>query len=102
MENENCNWNFHNHIALKMENYARDAMKLRKRPIDTRYDADAIETYSYAEVMIILLRIKTKYRYKEKIDEFIEECKPYIGKSASEIGNEKSKQLMVCFKKIYK
>ena len=88
-------WNFHNDIALRLEQKARRAYGDIDRPYDKMYDADGIESFGYfAEVMIDLLRQRTRHKGGcDDIDDFIKDLAPYIGKNGYEIQKETAQGL---------
>lgn len=71
--------NFKNQIAIRLELQARSLLGYNDRPVGTIFDADAIECGNFAEVMILLLRIKSSYRSDNSIDAFAKMCATYIG-----------------------
>ena len=71
--------NFKNQIAIQLEIQAKSLLGYDDQPINTIFDADAIECGNFAEVMILLLRIKSSYRSDNSIDAFAKMCAPYIG-----------------------
>ena len=94
-------WNFHGDIAISLESDACSVHGINGRPFDKIFDADAIELGSFAEVMIILVRDKTNFtNTDDKINEFIEDCVPYMGKSAAEIPADKADDLYNQFRQI--
>lgn len=74
--------NFHD-LSLKLEFKAREVLGYTSRPYDKIFDADSIECGRFAEVLIILLRIKSNYMCNNLIDIFIEKSKPYLNQSGS-------------------
>ena len=96
-------WNFHNDIAINLENEARKLFKWDARPEQITFDADAIESGNFAEDMIILLRKKTNYSNScDDIDNFVVKLGVNIGKSGTEIGKETAQELFDEFKIIYR
>lgn len=95
-------WNFHNDIAISLESHARRIMKYTDRPYETIFDADAIESESFFEVMIILLWHKNEYISNDKISNFIKKGKEYIGVSGHKIPNETANKLFEEFKELIK
>lgn len=93
--------NFHGEIAFPLEGKAREVMGLIDRPVGTIFDADSIETGTFAEVMILLLRKKWGYLDSEEVDAFVSGCAPYIQKYASEIPEEKTRSLYHRFKELF-
>lgn len=92
-------WNFHGDIAISLEYIARRIYKEHDRPFNKIYDADGIEFGYFAEVMIDLLREKSKSEAnQEEIDQFIRDCAPYIGKSGHAIEKKTSQALFDRFK----
>lgn len=88
-------WNFHNDIALRLEMEARYVFGDKDRPYSKIYDADAIESGQFAEVMIDVLREKTERKNGyEDIDGFIELCSYYIGKSGYQIDHRVAQGLL--------
>ena len=66
-------WNFHGDIAISLETIACSYFGIVYKQNETILYASCIESYSFAEVMIELLRSKTNYssEYPE-IDSFVE------------------------------
>lgn len=96
------NWNFHNDIAIPLESIARHYYGDTDRPYTKIYDADAIESGNFVEVMIILLREVTHMvNDNAEIDEFVKSCTPYLGMRGSEIPKETAQELYNRFKSIY-
>lgn len=79
-------WNFHNDIALRLEMKSRHVFGDKDRPYTKIYDADSIENGKFAEVMIDVLREKTRREIgREDIESFIVLCTRFIGKSGYQI-----------------
>ena len=79
-------WNFHNDIALRLEMKSRHVFGDKDRPYTKIYDADSIENGKFAEVMIDVLREKTRREIgQEDIESFIVLCTRFIGKSGYQI-----------------
>lgn len=82
-------WNFHGDIAIKLEEIAKEYFGGINRPVNKIYDADCIEQYSFAEVMISILRYKTSNNNdNEAIEDFINKCSEYFGVSGNAIDQE--------------
>lgn len=82
-------WNFHGDIAIPLEGIAIECFGDIDRPVDKIYDADCIEQYSFAEVMISILRYKTSHNNdNDTIEDFINKCSKYFGLSGNEINHE--------------
>ena len=77
-------------ISLQLETTARKVMNFKNRPIGTMYDADSIESESFIEVMVLLLKVKNNFAVKEEIENFADKYSFYIGKSVNTIGLEKA------------
>ena len=76
------NQNIHGYIAYPLENYARGIFGLSYEATkDSIFSADSIESGSFVEVMLYVLRKKLGI-YKN-LSDFIEECKPFLGKTLS-------------------
>ena len=84
--------NFHD-LSLKLENKAREILEYTSRPYGKIFDADSIECGRFAEVMILLLRIKNDFICNDLVDKFIEKVKPYINKAVSALGLSESNAL---------
>lgn len=69
--------NFHNFIALPLENEARKLLSISDRPVGKIFDADSIEAGYFVEVMITLLHIKNNYAIDPSIKEFILKYRNY-------------------------
>lgn len=96
------NWNFHNDIAISLESIARHYYGDIDRPLTKIYDADAIESGNFVEVMIILLREVTHMiNDNSVIDDFVRSCAPYLGMRGSEIPKETAQELYDRFKAIF-
>lgn len=79
-------WNFHNDIAIPLENVARKMHGDYLRPLGKSYDADAIESGTFAECMIQIVREKTGYTTEDNdVNRFIEKCYSYMGVEGSQI-----------------
>lgn len=96
-------WNFHGDIAIPLEGDARQYFGDINRPVTKIYDADSIESCSFAEVMILLLREKTGFNNEcGEIDEFVKECAPYLGVSGNSIEPETASRLYERFTKLFR
>ena len=84
--------NFHD-LSLKLENKAREILMYSSRPYSKIFDADSIESGRFAEVMMLLLRIKNNFTCNASIDNFIEKLVPYLNKSGSTLNISKSNDL---------
>ena len=95
-------WNFHGDIAIPLEGIALRHYGDIMRPFGKIYDADAIEHGSFVEVMMTILREETgmKHGYPE-IDNFVNDCAPYIGVSGHAIPKEVAADLFERFKQLY-
>lgn len=86
-------WNFHNYIALPIEEYGRMYMG------EERYVADQIVNGKFVEAMVqILLRVYPK----EEIVEFREQCSPFADMTGNEISKETSEELFREFERLIK
>lgn len=95
-------WNFHNDIAIALEGIATRYFGWVGRPMTKIFDADAIESGSFAEDMIILLRVKSDYSNElTDIDEFVVKAGPYVGKNGNTIDNEIAQKLFDEFKRLF-
>lgn len=95
-------WNFHNDIAIALESIARKKYCDNKRSSTKIYDADSIELGNFAEVMIILLRETTEMENDHAdIDNFVNKCGPYLGKSGNSIPKATAQELFENFKQLY-
>lgn len=95
-------WNFHGDIAIPLEHNANSFYGGTFRPMNKIYDADAIETGNFVEVMILLLRESTHFSNEyDAIDEFVRECAPYLGKSGNSIDREIAAGLYAKFLELY-
>ena len=96
------NWNFHNDIAIPLESIAQQFFGDIDRPYTKIYDADAIESGNFVEVMIMLLRSVTHMiNDNPEIDDFAKDCAPYLGMRGSEIPKETAQELYDRFKAIF-
>lgn len=94
-------WNFHGDIAIPLESIARECFGGIGRPVDKIYDADCIEQYSFAEVMISILRHRTShYNDNVTIESFISRCSEYFGVSGNEIAPETADELFNEFRSL--
>lgn len=85
-------WNFRGYIAVPLEAYSR-------RIIGGTYDsADAIENGEFVDAMLKILSIE--FNGLEEIKEFVDKCRDYEEKSASQIPNEIAKELFEEFEQI--
>ena len=95
-------WNFHGDIAVTLESVATHHFGDIGRPMSKIYDADAIETGCFVEVMIILLRERTNMENdRDDIDQFIGRCAPYLGMSGNTIPHEIAHDLFTEFQELY-
>ena len=90
-------WNFHNDIALDLETIAKRNMKLNNIE-ETIFYADNIESGTFAEVMLLLLREKTAYKTNDGIKEFSIELKDILGMKGNDINSEVAEELYERFK----
>ena len=91
-------WNFKNDIAMRLEYFARDYFKDIDRPSGKIYDSDSIEAQTFAEVMIILVRQISNYTSEnDKVEDFVKQCTPYLGKSGHKIDPEIANHLLDTF-----
>ena len=95
-------WNFHNDIAIQLERIAREEFeKEHSRPYGKVYDADFIDSYTFAECLILLVRKNMNYRAdNEVLEEFVKKCYPLMGKSGSMIEDETAQGLFDEFKRL--
>ena len=95
-------WNFHGDIATALESEATFYFGDIGRPLSKIYDADAIESGRFVEVMIILLREKTNMENdRDDIDQFIRRCALYLGMSGNTIPHEIAQDLFTEFQELY-
>lgn len=95
-------WNFHGDVAIELESVAQEFYGDIGRPYSKIYDAAAIESGSFVEVMLQLLREKTQRENNyPNIDAFAEECAPYLGKNGNDIPKEKAAELLAKFKDLF-
>lgn len=96
-------WNFHNDIAINLERIARNTFNPGKAygSDDTIYCADAIETNTFAEVMIILLRKKYGYKENTNIDNFSAKLQKVWAVSGIVIEPEVAESLFTEFKILF-
>lgn len=94
------NYNFHNSIAIPLEIKARNIMGVTDRPVNTIFDADIIESHSFIEVMVLLLRLKSNYVYSNLIQNFIEKCIPYFYVNGNKIDKTIANQLFKNFEQL--
>ena len=90
-------WNFHNDIALDLETIAKRNLKLDNIE-ETIFYADDIESGTFAEVMLLLLREKTAYKTNDDIKEFSTELKDIFGMKGNNINSEVAEDLYERFK----
>lgn len=85
------NWNFHNYIAIPLErDVDRDSGNADMKAM---FNADSIECGKFAEAMIAMLRLYTRYQPNDEVDDFVKMCSGYMGRSAHEIPTEEAKAL---------
>ena len=85
---------FHGRIAIPLEAKASSLFDRNNRAVDVIYDADSIESGYFAEVMIILLRMKSSYKIgQEEIDRFVIDAAQFVGKSANEMERDTAQML---------
>lgn len=95
-------WNFHGYIAIELEGIASRYFNAYVRPMTKIYDADAIESGCFVEVMIILLRESTNMENdRDDISRFVKDCRSYLGKRGAYIPKETAQNLFERFKAIY-
>lgn len=95
-------WNFHGDIAIELEGMAARYFNDPVRPMTKIYDADDIESGCFVEVMIILLRESTNMENnRDDIDQFVKDCRSYLGKRGTYIPKETAQNLFDSFKAIY-
>lgn len=63
--------------------------------------AGILQSKYFAETMCTLLRIKTKFKDDEAINDFVTECVPYYFVSIDEIGREKANKLYEKFTELF-
>ena len=91
--------NFHD-LSLKLEVKAREIIGYTSRPYGKIFDVDSIECGRFAEVMILLLRIKNNFQSNDLVDRFIEKLKPFINESGSALNLSQSNELYYDFLQI--
>ncbi len=94
-------YNVHGYIAQPLESYARKEFKIGERPNGKIFDADYIESETFAEVIGIILRKKSEYIYDGEINEFIAKVNKYKLQSLNSIDIFEVKSIFEEFKKIY-
>ena len=95
-------WNFKNDIGLPLESIARRFYRNTDRPFGKIYDSDSIETGSFIEVMVILLREKTQYTSEnDSIEAFVNKCTSLFGKSGHDISPEVASELFKEFTELF-
>lgn len=95
-------WNFHNDIALNLERIARNEYGFKDRPIDKIFDADMIESCTFVEVMIAILRQKTNMSSNNcDVEKFVEQSARFFNKSGLSIAPEEAEKLYELFEDIY-
>ncbi|PNV62226.1 hypothetical protein C0033_08925 [Clostridium sp. chh4-2] len=89
-------WNAHGDIGMVLENIARNILNpgVPYGADYTIYDASAIESGTFAEVMICLLRHEKGYEDIEEIEDFSKSLADIWGKSLHDIEPEKAQKLL--------
>lgn len=91
-------WNFHNFIAIPLErDVDRDS---DDAAVKAMFNADAIECGKFAEAMITMLRLYTRYQPNSEVDAFVKMCSGYMGRNAHEIPAEEAKALYVEYRNL--
>lgn len=94
-------WNFHGDIAIELESIANSILGGIGRPVNKIYDADCIETYSFAECMIILARKYSNFSCEcDDVDKFVMKAREYIGVSGNSMEKQLANELFDEFKAI--
>lgn len=84
-------WNFHNYIAIPLEkDVERDSSN---EDMKIMFNADSIECGKFAEAMITMLRLYTRYQPNSEVDAFVKMCSGYMGCNVLEIPAEEAKAL---------
>ncbi len=87
------NWNFHGYVAIPLEVYSRKYIG------ETTYDsANAIENGEFVNAMFKILSVE--FNGLDEIKEFVDKCRDYEGKLASQIPIETAIDLFDEFKQI--
>ena len=87
-------WNFHNYIALPLEQYGKTYIGSLSRT------ADEIEAGEFIDVMLSILSIK--FGGLKDIEDFVALCKNYVDVPASTIPKEKVIEIFEEFKMLVK
>ena len=97
-------WNAHNDIGMELENTARNILNpgVPYGADYTIYEAGCIESGTFAEVMICLLRHEKGYKENDKIDSFSEKLANIWAKSLHDIEPEYAQKLLDEFNKLIK
>ncbi len=88
------NWNFHNYIAIPLENY------FRKYFGTTRRMADDIEYGEFVNVMFAI--IQHEFGTLKDLPDFVEMCNDFANLPASQIPNDKAQEIFNEFERIMK
>jgi len=97
-------WNVHNDIGLSLEMIARSVFSpgVVYGADNTIYSADSIESGTFVECIICLLRNKYGYTYNDEIDAYIAKLTPVFGKSLHEFEPALLQSLLDEFKNLMK
>lgn len=97
-------WNVHNDIALSLEYTARSILNpgVPYGADNTIYSADSIESGSFAECVVCLLRRKYGYNCNDAIDGYITKLAPVFGKSLHSVDPELIQALLDEFDSLMK
>lgn len=86
------NWNFRGYIALPLEEYGREYSN------NSRITADEIECGQFVHAMLSLLKIKSVDL--KGVPGFVLLCEEYADKPASEIPEDKAKEMFEEFERL--
>ena len=86
------NWNFHNYIALPLEEYGKEFVG------NSCKTADEIETCEFVDAMLSILSIN--FGSLNDIPDFVDMCRDYEDLPASKIPKEKAIDLFEEFRRL--
>lgn len=85
-------WNFHNFIAIPLEEYSRKYIG------NQHTTADDIDRDAFVSTMINVLLVV--YGSFDNLKEFVDACRPYDGLSHNAIPDDVSRELFADFKRL--